>query len=67
MWKEVIKSKTGFSSNTGFQSNKTKTDLQCKRCRGTGKIRASGGGERKCNKCGGSGLEKDTLSTRKYR
>jgi len=66
IWKEVIKGKTGFSSSTGFKSNKTKTDLQCKRCRGTGKITRSPDGKKvNCNRCGGSSLDKDTLSTKK--
>ena len=53
IWKEVIKGKTGFSSSTGFKSNKTKTDLQCKRCRGTGKITRSPDGKKvNCNRCG---------------
>jgi DnaJ-class molecular chaperone len=63
MWKEIIKGKTGFSSN------KTKTNTQCKRCSGTGKMTRSPDGKKiNCNRCSGSGLDKDNkMSTRKYR
>tara|TARA_R100001463_G_scaffold84095_1_gene138662 strand:+ start:229 stop:423 length:195 start_codon:yes stop_codon:yes gene_type:complete len=61
IWKEVIKSKTGFISN------KTKTNLQCSKCSGTGRRTRSPDGKKiNCNRCGGSGLDKDNkMSTRK--